>query len=274
MIPNFLIIGAMKSATSSLADLFTQHPQIFFSTPKEPEFFYNEAMYSRGWEWYESLFERADGKLAVGEGSTSYTKHLLNPNCAERVAKHLPDCRLIYIVRHPLERIESHWLHMVRENPEIPPLPQAVRQFPHLVDTSLYWKQINAYRTFYPDDRIQVLFFEDFVDDPDAVLQKCFDFLQVDSTFKTSDPERPRHVSRGARRNLPVVSLLKKVPGLAAVKQRMPGIAAQVLERFRKPINAVPGWDTRTYRSVARQLREDSQQFLNFYGKQSDHWDL
>ncbi len=72
--PNFLVIGAMKCATTSLCDIFAQHPQMFVCTPKEPEFFCDDKVFARGWPWYESLFTAGTNKLAVGEGSTSYTK--------------------------------------------------------------------------------------------------------------------------------------------------------------------------------------------------------
>ncbi|MEX2430634.1 MAG: sulfotransferase, partial [Dehalococcoidia bacterium] len=118
--PNFLVLGAMKSATTTLCELLATHPQAFVCEPKEPEFFCKDEVYSRGWPWYQSLFRSALHKKAVGEGSTSYTKKLLFPRTASRIAAHVPDARLIYIVRHPIERIESHWMHSLRAG-SLPP---------------------------------------------------------------------------------------------------------------------------------------------------------
>ncbi len=74
MIPNYLVIGASKCGTSSLCRLLGQHPDMFMSTPKEPNFFCYDHVYEKGWAWYESLFDRADGKLAIGEGTTQYSQ--------------------------------------------------------------------------------------------------------------------------------------------------------------------------------------------------------
>lgn len=79
MKPNYIVIGSMKSGTSTLCHLLGQHPDIFMSNPKEPEYFCNPELYARGREWYETLFEDATGKSAVGEGSTSYIKAHLFP---------------------------------------------------------------------------------------------------------------------------------------------------------------------------------------------------
>src|SRR5262245_56221545 len=105
--PNFLVIGAMKCATTSICDILSQHHQIFVTDPKEPDFFSDEKAYARGWSWYEALFRGSENRVAIGEGSTNYTKSKLHPQAAERIAHHLPDARLMYIARHPLKRIES-----------------------------------------------------------------------------------------------------------------------------------------------------------------------
>lgn len=155
---NFLLIGAMKCASTRMFDLLGRHPQVFVSSPKEPEFLCKDEVFARGWSWFESMFADADGKIAIGEGSTSYTKQMLFPRTAERIAAHLPDAKLLYIVRHPLDRILSHWLHLFADVRAMPPLAVALETWPDIVDTSLYWRQINAYRRYYPDDQIMVLF--------------------------------------------------------------------------------------------------------------------
>jgi hypothetical protein len=271
--PNFLIIGAMKSATTSLFDLLSQHPQVFSCSPKEPEFFYDEKTYARGWSWYESLFADARAEVAVGEASTSYTKYVLNPRCAERIARHLPEARLIYIVRHPLKRLESHWFHKLIEDRDTLPLPQAVRKVPHLIDTSLYWRQISVYRRFYSDDRILVLFFEDFSRDPQSVLARCHRFLGLDSADTAVDAERPRRPSAGVKRETWLLPLLRKFPGARSVKALLPGLAARVRTRCLEPINDKPEWDEPTPRWTIEQLSEDSRTFLEFYGKPSNYWE-
>ena len=128
MKPSFLVIGAQKCATSSLCDMLGRHPDVFTPDPREPNFFSHADVWRQGWDWYESLFAGAEGVKAIGEGSTAYTMQARYPETAPRIARHLPEARLIYIVRDPLERMVSHWMHMrARGNREKLPFNEAVR---------------------------------------------------------------------------------------------------------------------------------------------------
>ena len=274
MKPNFLVIGAMKCATTSLTDIFSQHPQMFVSTPKEPDFFCDDAVFAHGWSWYESLFAGAEGRLAVGEGSTGYTKQKLHPDASERVAKHLPDAKLIYIVRHPIERIESHWLHLVAAGEDVPPLAQALQKWPHIVDTSLYWKQISAYRRLYPDERMLVLFVEDFAREPEVVIGRCYKFLGVDPKIAAADPATPSHVSGSKRMDGSLIRRLQQMPAARAIKNLAPGLARAIMPLFRKPLPGRPEWPAELRREVARQIKDDAAEFLRFYGQPADFWKL
>ena len=187
MIPNFLVIGAAKSATTSLCGVLGRHPQVFMCDPKEPHFFSRPECYARGIRWYEGLFDGAGPAIAVGEGSATYTHPLFARLASERIAATLPETRLIYCVRHPLRRIESHWVHhRCREfTPadfacgikDIPAdFDRSLRRSEDLIGASLYRREIGLYRRFFPDSRIHVVFFEDFVRDPESTLRDCLEF--------------------------------------------------------------------------------------------------
>jgi hypothetical protein len=156
----------------------------------------------------------------------------------------------------------------------MPSFTQSLRQYPHILDTSLYWKQINAYRKHYLDDRILVLFFEDFTKDPYGVLERCYRFLGVDPSVRVTDSEKPRHVSSDAKLDRWPIRFLQKVPGARGLKNLVPGLAAQAMDLFRKPIDAKPEWDVPTRRWAVEQVAEDAQSFLKFYGKPIDFWKL
>lgn len=113
-LPTFLVIGAMKNATTSLCDILSRHPQVFISELNEPEFFCRQEMFAKGISAYKAYFSSAGRAIAVGEGSTSYTKMGIFPGVAERIANSLPGVLLIYILRDLVHRIESHWLHTLR----------------------------------------------------------------------------------------------------------------------------------------------------------------
>jgi hypothetical protein len=271
MKPNFLLIGAMKCATSSLFEALGRHPQVFVSNPKEPEFFCKDEIFQRGWTWYESLFAGARGQIAVGEGSTSYSKSRLFPRTAERVAAHLPDAKLLYIVRHPLDRILSHWLHTATEVRPMPPLADAIERWPHFVDSSLYWKQVEAYRRFYPDDRILILFFEDLVERPHEVMRCCYEFLGVDPGLSEMDRFEASHVSARKRIDGAMLRALRRVPLARRLKNLAPGAARRLMSMLRKPLPHRPEWPDGLRREVAAKVKPDAEALLAFCGRQ-DIW--
>ena len=88
---NLFIVGAPKAGTTSLHHYLKEIPEILMSKRKEPDFFSLDQNYTKGIEWYESLFEEAKPHQICGEASTTYSRSHQHPNTAERIAKHLPD---------------------------------------------------------------------------------------------------------------------------------------------------------------------------------------
>jgi hypothetical protein len=111
-LPNFLIVGAMKSGTTSLARYLGAHPQAYVAPEKEINFFERGYVWNRGVDWYASRFEGAGDALAVGEASPSY---MYWPTAIERMASVVPDARLIALLRDPVERAYSHYLLFILE---------------------------------------------------------------------------------------------------------------------------------------------------------------
>jgi hypothetical protein len=270
MQPNFLVIGAMKCATTTVCDILRQHPQAFVSSPKELDFFSHQSVFDRGWDWYQSNFKAANGKRAVGEGSTSYTKQSLFPDTAERVARSLPDARLVYIVRHPLRRIESHLLHIASESKKATDINVAIAKWPEMIDISLYWKQISAYRRHYPDDRIHVIFLEELEKSPAAAIARCCAFLGIDP------PVAAAHLHSNASEpyvlNERVADLINAAPALQKMINVQPAFLKRLAKTMLKPVE--PRWSDQALAAVARQLEDDTAEFLSFYGKPKDYWPL
>src|SRR5215831_9979567 len=110
-LPDFLVIGAMKCATTTLHEQLARQPGIFMSRPKEPNFFSDDEILARGWGWYASLFWPAGEADLRGESSTHYTKLPTYPRTVERMARHLPRLKLVYVMRHPIDRLISQYVH-------------------------------------------------------------------------------------------------------------------------------------------------------------------
>jgi hypothetical protein len=183
-LPNFLIIGAMKSGTSSLYHYLRSHPQVFMPRIKELNFFQQDSKWRRGVGWYAKQFRNAGpNALAVGEASPGYTRYPHFPGVPERIAAHLPDVRLIYVVRDPIERIRSHYQHSVIGERETNPVSRAVLENPVYLDVSRYAYQIEQYLPHVSRDRLLVITSESLRSDRLATIRQVYDFLEVEPEF-------------------------------------------------------------------------------------------
>ena len=152
-LPDFLIIGAAKSGTSSIYNFLRRHPGLHCSDPGEPEFFSHDEVWEKGFDWYTDLFAEAGDEQICLEKSTAYTRWPEFPEAAPRIAKHLLHARFIYIIRHPVDRAYSHYVHRVsRELPEFAavdnPPPTFEDHVPHdpiCLNGSEYLDQIERY---------------------------------------------------------------------------------------------------------------------------------
>lgn len=175
--PDFIIIGSMKCATSTLHDKLAQQTHILMSTPKEPNFFSDDDQYKRGIQWYQSLFASADAHMLCGESSTHYTKLPTYSNTLERLHNHLPNAKLIYVIRHPIDRLVSHYVHEWSERTIREPINEAIYRHPRLVDYSRYAMQLAPFIETYGTDNILLVFFEQFVAQPQAELSRVCEFI-------------------------------------------------------------------------------------------------
>lgn len=141
--PDFLIIGAMKAASTTLFRWLEEHPDVRMPASKEPNFFAVEDRWARGTEWYSSLFPQ-DTAYLTGEASVRYSDPDLAPTAARRIQDLLPDVRLVYVHRNPAARARSHFRHEVRRAREKRPFLEA------LTPDSTYVARSCAYRGLLP----------------------------------------------------------------------------------------------------------------------------
>jgi hypothetical protein len=280
-IPNFLIIGAAKSGTSSLYGLLRQHPQVFMSKKKEINFFGSDNNFQKGWDWYESFFAGSESALAIGEATPAYTSRTENPKVVKRIADSLPGIKMIYIVRHPIRRIESFWRFRFIKAPDLS-INQMVREEslkPWHIDRSRYWFQLSAYREYFRDDQILVLFFEDFKADPVRTLRQCFEFIGVDPTIEISSPNKIYNKTSSSIVEVKsIFHKFRRLPFYNFIRDIFPETWRKTMmmkTRLKKEIKVpMPEWDPDTLRWVVDQLAEEARKFLEFYGKPADFWVL
>ena len=109
VLPNLIVIGAERCGTTSLHRYLGAHPEIFMAKSKELDFFVTELSWRKGRGWYEKQFR--NGSRVRGESSPSYTAYPVHEGVAERMAALVPDAKLVYLVRDPIERTLSGYHH-------------------------------------------------------------------------------------------------------------------------------------------------------------------
>jgi hypothetical protein len=273
MMPNYLVIGAPKCGTSSLCDLLGQHPDVFMSTPKEIHFFGRKDP-KKTPAWYRAHFDAAAGKSAVGEGSTSYTHPDIIHDCATQIAAQIADCRLIYMVRNPLKRLESDWKMRAHEGwAKGSSISESVDLQPTLLTQGAYWTNINVYRSLFPDEQILIVFLEDFSRDPNRELARCFAHIGVKPWSGVRNPERPRNASSEFSRDRGLGRIMRGSRAFAALRNSVPQwvVDAGKAVLTERPQYIVT-WDPEARTRVIAALQEDATRFLEFCGKRPDYW--
>jgi len=241
--PNFLIIGAAKSGTTSLYHYLKQHPQIYMSPIKEPRFFAFDGIkvdfcgprdenLNRGTiteiEAYRALFQAVSNELAIGEASPIY---IYNSRAPGRIKHYIPNVKLIAILRNPAERAYSSFTGLIRDGREpLTDFAEALRQeetrasnnwsfFWHYKKRGFYYIQLKRYFDLFNREQIKIYLYEDFRDNSLGILKDIFRFLDVDDTF-VPDVSLKHNVS-GIPRNRAIHIFLAKPNSIKSILERI-----------------------------------------------------
>lgn len=275
MLPTFLVIGAAKCGTTSVCDILREHPDVFMPARKEIGYFIRERSPADRAE-YQALFRGAGECTAVGEGSVAYTLPAHVERAAGSIQREIPECRLIYMVRHPVRRLESDWKMRTLEGYEPGPLKQALERYPDLVTIGAYWSHLSTYRRHFSDEQILVVFLEDFAENPGREMIRILRHLGVEPRVPDSVGRR-RNSIEARRRAEAVGDIERLIPGVRCLEPYVPGplreLALRTLASWKRPEPALR-WDAQSLGHVADRLREDADQLLRHLGKPTDFWDL
>lgn len=219
--PNFIIIGAMKSATSTLHEQLALQPGIFMSTPKEPNFFSDDDVYQLGLNWYQRLFEDAALNDICGESSTHYTKLPDYPLTLNRMSAYLPELKLIYVIRHPVERLTSHYMHQWSQNVIRTDINTAIDNFPELINYSLYSMQLKPYIEQYGEKNVLLVFSEAFRHNPERELSRVARFIGYDKPVTWYDDLPEQNVSSQRVRRFKGYKLVVDNPVLELLRRKL-----------------------------------------------------
>jgi len=230
MLPNFLIVGAQKAGTTSLWHYLRTHGDVFLPDNKEPGFFAEEFGWKNGVRWYEEFFSGAEHCRAVGEASTYYTMYPYFKGVPSRIASVLPDVRIIYIMRDPIERMRSCYVQLLTDGQERRPMKEALFLDPGYVLLTRYAMQIGHYFDYFPESQILLMTAEELRFRRLESLRRVLAFLDLGEDARM-DIFSEENQSSGKRAPRASGRLLMKVAGCEKVPSRVRRRARDLLPR-------------------------------------------
>jgi len=220
--PDFILIGAAKSGTTTLYRYLLRHRRVYMPTPKEPQFFSDAEVHARGLDWYRGLFAEARPDQICGEASTTYTRWPHTEDAASRIAAELPAVKLVYIMRHPVERAFSHYVHHMRGGVTMS-FEEALEKDDIYVDCGFYMKQIQRYLDHYPPEALHPILLDDLESQPESVLHDLQCFLGLEPIAVVQDRNVVANSSSSDHylRAL-TTARLRRIPGMGTLIEALP----------------------------------------------------
>lgn len=294
--PNFFIVGAAKCGTTSLYRYLEQHPEVYVSPLKEPNWF--SRAYAPGRissvtseAEYLDLFEGRDGELAAGEASVSY---LWDEKAPWRIKQAVPEARIIAILRQPVERALSDYAQAVRWYGETLPLLDALQQGYHAqpkvygvtrlyTDFGFYARQVGRYLDAFGDERVRVFFYEDLEEDPRALLRAVLEFLEVEPGYADSIETDVRYNRHSTPKQGPLYRVTEGIfksrafqsPEFRALRARLipnAKLRFRIRQSLRFKEAAKPEMDPESRRFLMDLYADDIRELQGLVGRDLEHW--
>jgi hypothetical protein len=269
--PDFILAGASRCGTTWLQNALDQHPELAMSEDNPINFF--DLRFQRGFDWYKTQLPEGNESLVVGESSPGYIK---NPFVPERIARSVPNTRLLFSVRNPVDRAFSEWWHERSFGNLAWPFEAALDHHPAfdmLLRPGFYAHFLERFDRAVGSDQIKVLFFSDFTQDNERFVQEAYEFLGVDSTF--SPPMIGERVNE-ANHLPPMLNRLK-----SWIHHNTPdGLYERVIRPTYQPVKQVIEGNSAYTKGIPAEVRaemegifaDDIRQLEQRTGRTLDHW--
>jgi hypothetical protein len=279
-LPNLIIVGGLKCGTTSIHHYLGLHPEIQMSKPKELNFFARELNWDLGLDWYASRF---DERFAVrGESSPHYTNLPRFEGVPERIHANLgSEARLIYMVRDPIKRILSHWVHATGAGYEtrnmVPTLSEPDTSYIH---RSLYWMQLQPYLERLDRSQIEIFTQEELQTEREETMRKAFRFAGVDEGFTSEQFDREWEKSSAKQGDkYQFMEKLIKLPGFRSfdrnfdrLPESMRWLVEKVVHDPEKPPAPKPKLPDGLFEVLRGRFRDDVAELQKFAGREFAGW--
>ncbi len=299
--PNLFIIGAAKSGTTSLYQVLGSHPEVFMSPRKEPHYLaiqeggfvsfdgYKNTMSSirthplpvHTESGYRKLFEEVDQEPIRGEASPLY---LYSKYAPERIAQRSPNAHIVVLLRHPVDRAYSQFLHHLRDTHEnTTDFVEAFENeeerlhrgpFWHYRRMGRYYEQLVRYYRRFSDSQMRIYLHEDLIDNQEKVWRDVFEFIEVDPTIDLPKMGRLNATGRPENKILhEILSVSRRFPFLREVVQHLPESVRSALSYVRRQNITKPELAPEVRRRLTHQYFEDDIRALqSLIDRDLTHW--
>jgi len=298
-LPNLLIVGAAKSGTTSLHYYLRQHPEIYMSPVKEPKFITaqfvrfplrgvgddrTERQIVKDLRSYKALFAKAKREKVLGESSTD-TMYYYDRSIPV-IREILGQPKILIILRNPVERAFSNYLHLVRDGRETLSFEEALEQeesrirdnwnyFWHYRSLGLYANQVKAFLEAFPATK--VVLFDDLRKDLPGLLREIFTFLEVDPSFTVKIPSAPLNVSGVPKNKLFQAVLDGDNPFLRTVRRLLENTPledplSRIMAKVRKMNLEKIKMDSRTRKSLIEFYEPDIRELSRIIDRDLSSW--
>lgn len=295
ILPNFLIIGAAKSGTTALYHYLRQHPQVFMNPHKETNFFAFEGQRVdfRGpgdekmaestitnLQAYRKQFEAVSDEMAIGEASPWY---LYSNRAAQNIRCHIPGVKLLAILRNPVDRAFSSYLHVIRDGRESLTFEEGLlaeeerisrgwEYIWHYRRAGFYAAQVERFLELFPREQMRFYLYDDLVADPARFLRDVCGFLSVDSSFAVDTSFKPNVT--GVPKNRLLGRLLVQPNSLrSAAKHLVPSqLRYNLSQRINQRLLEKPMMSEETRTRLLNGYRDDISALERLIGRDLSAW--
>jgi len=267
---DFMILGAQKCATSTFFSILNTHPMLEGCRRKEPQFFCSTKDWKAELPAYEALYHQKEGVLYF-EGSTSYTFYpILNLNIWDDLYEYNPELKFIYIVRNPVDRIVSSYMHSYERGFTDMDFHEALVKDRFYIDATRYFTQIIPFIRKFGRERVLIIEFEAFNRSREQVLREVARFLGVGFEGFSGFDEVRKNVSLGGHKKhhkWDAALIHYKV-----IRKFFPGWWERITKNSRRAFHEKPKL-RETHKQVIRNMLElEIDKLQELMGKDLQHW--
>lgn len=264
--PDFMIVGAMKCGTSTLAAQLAAQSGVFMTTPKEPNFFSDDDVYARGLGWYKSLFARAGVGDVKGEASTHYTKLPTHPHTIDRMRLVLDRPKFVYVIRDPVERAVSHYIHEWSQGRFGNNPVAAFERHPELVEYGRYAMQMAPFVEAFGREAILLTSLERLKAEPQSELERIGTHIGMREPPVWDTCLEAQNISSDRVRKLPYHDILVDNPVATALRRTLVPKSLRTRIRKSRTIRRRPELPADLVKRLRLVFEEDRAALIELFG--------